>query len=88
MPAIARIGDHISHGGVIVSGSSNVFANNKSVARATIDGALCLVHGLQLITTGSPNVFCNGYPVARVGDLIACGAVITDGSPNVFINGD
>lgn len=83
----AREGDHITHGGFIVGGSSNVFVNSLASARATIDSALCLIDDLQLIAAGSSTVFINGYPAARRTDPIQCDALIDDGSNNVFIGG-
>lgn len=79
--AIARIGDSISHGGTITSGSPNWKCNGIAIARVT-DTANCFVHGPVTITTGSPNYQCNGLAIARIGSLCSCGATITTGSPN------
>lgn len=86
MPAAARKGDPISHGGEILDGSGNVFVNGVPKARKT-DPVFCVIHGIQSVVQGSPDVFVNGLPAARVGDLISCGAIIVAGSPNVFVNG-
>jgi uncharacterized Zn-binding protein involved in type VI secretion len=83
MPAVARIGDPISHGGAIIEGSPNVFANGAQVARIG-DAVYCDIHKEQVIVSGSGTVFANGSGVAREGDEISCGAVIIQGSPNVF----
>lgn len=86
MPAVARKGDTISHGGYIVDGAHTVFTNGIETARKT-DPVLCDIHGPTTIAEGSPNVFAEGLEVARIGDHTACGATIITGSPNVFANG-
>lgn len=48
MPACARIGDSISHGGAIIEGSGNVFAEGLGVARMG-DKVYCSEHELQTI---------------------------------------
>ncbi len=83
MPKVARLGDAISHGGTIASGSPNTFVNGLPLARVG-DLVLCDIHAEQAIVSGSPDVFCNESPVARLGDAVSCGAVIIEGSPNVF----
>lgn len=69
--------------------SSNVFTNSRPAARAHIDKAFCSPHmpPPPPIATGSDSVYINSMPAARVGDKIACSAVIVEGSPNVFIGG-
>lgn len=86
MPSVARVGDTHNHGGNIITGSPNVFANNLGVARIG-DRVFCIKHGIQSIASGSRTVIANGAGVARVGDRTTCGAVITSGSPNVFAGG-
>ncbi|KFE46168.1 PAAR domain-containing protein [Pseudomonas congelans] len=75
--------------GQIVSGSSNVYINGESAARAHVDQAKCDEHSSrpQVIAQGSSNVYINGHPAARVGDRTACDAKIVVGSSNVFIGG-
>ena len=85
MPGVARIGDPISHGGAITSGSLKVLANGLGVARIG-DSALCDIHGTTTIVSGSVKVFAEGLGVARIGDVTACGAVISGGSLNVLAN--
>jgi uncharacterized Zn-binding protein involved in type VI secretion len=86
VPAAARFGDEIDHGGVIFEGSPNVFINGPMSARVG-DGVFCEIHGTQVIATGSLTVLVNGQPKARVGDLCSCAASIITGSPNVFVGG-
>ncbi|NHZ35784.1 RHS repeat-associated core domain-containing protein [Massilia rubra] len=75
--------------GLVKTGSPNVFANGKAVARAQVDVAACSSHAPtpQLVAEGSSTVFVNGKPFARVGDMILCSAKIQSGSPNVFVGG-
>jgi uncharacterized Zn-binding protein involved in type VI secretion len=81
----ARIGDLISHGGEIITGSPNRTINNRKTARVT-DLASCVIHGTVSIVTGSPDTFSENLPVARIGDLCSCGAVIVTGSDDTFTN--
>jgi uncharacterized Zn-binding protein involved in type VI secretion len=81
----ARLGDPISHGGVIITASPDVKANGIAVARLT-DQVMCAFHGVQTIVTASTDVTANNLGCARVGDLCSCGAVIMDGSPDVYTN--
>ena len=83
MPGVARVGDAISHGGSITTGSAKVFADGFPVARIG-DSANCSVHGAVVITDGSSNVFAEGLGVARIGDSLSCGATIVSGSVKVF----
>ena len=79
MPQVARLGDAISHGGVIVQGSPNVFVDGRPVARRG-DKVVCALHGPQTIISASSKVYANGLGVARIGDTTSCGATIISGS--------
>ena len=83
MPQVARIGDPISHGGAIITGSDNVFANGIGVARVN-DLVNCAQHGIKLLIEGSDTVWVNGRGCVRVGDQAECGAIVTAGSENVI----
>jgi uncharacterized Zn-binding protein involved in type VI secretion len=85
MAKIIRIGDPGSHGGSVTTGSLDVFANGKKVARVG-DTYSCPIHGANPIVTGSANTFANGQAVARVGDTTACGATLQGGSLNTEAN--
>ena len=78
---IARIGDHLDHGGQIIEGSPIWTCNGIPIARVD-DHANCAVHGLVKIKTGSPNWSCNGKKIARITSLCECGAKIITGSGN------
>jgi len=78
MPQVARIGDigvgycyvHGSQVGRIVTSSTNVFAENKGVARVgDIVVAGCGHTGV--IVKASNTVLTNGRGTARVGDIFA-----------------
>jgi uncharacterized Zn-binding protein involved in type VI secretion len=79
--AIARIGDTLDHGGMILTGSPNWQCNGIAIARVG-DTAHCNIHGTVTITTGSPNWTVNSQAMARIGSLCSCGAVINSGSSN------
>jgi uncharacterized Zn-binding protein involved in type VI secretion len=83
MAQVARQNDMHSHGGYIVNGSPDTFANGLPVARQG-DMAMCSQHGMVQIITASSTVFANGHPVARVGDMLSCGAQIITGSPDTY----
>lgn len=74
-------------GGVLISGSSDVFINQAPAVRR---GDRIASHGLAahrspVIVGGSNNVFINNRPACRRGDPGNCGHRAT-GSTNVFIN--
>lgn len=81
MPAVARLGDPHSHGGVIITSASRTKVNGILIARVG-DLINCPIHGVNPIVAGSPKFKIEGQLVARVGSLCACGAVISGGSPN------
>lgn len=74
-----------SAGGLLISGSTNVFVNGSGACRI---GDVIQSHGdsphtTSLVVTGSNTVFVNGIPVSRFGDVSSCGHQLT-GSLNVF----
>jgi uncharacterized Zn-binding protein involved in type VI secretion len=85
-PPAARLGDTISHEGVIVTGSPDVFVEGPPSARLT-DEALCDIHDEQSIVSGSLTVLVNGLPKARIGDSISCEATIVTGAATVLVGG-
>ena len=76
-------------GAIVGPGSINVFVNGRPAARAHLDMTMCAKHPQTMlpIATGSSTVFINTQPAARVGDTIACSAVITAGADAIFIGG-
>jgi len=82
MPAVARQGDAISHGGTITGGATRTTVEGTPVARQG-DAVSCAQHGPQTITGGSATVLVEGQPVARVGDAVSCGATIVSGAGTI-----
>lgn len=78
---VARLGDPSSHGGTIISASSDFRVDGIGVAR-TGDQHSCPIPGHGVTTlTGTAIMQNDGKHVVRVGDTAACGAAITAGSP-------
>lgn len=75
MPKIAHIGDPISHGGLVIEASEDVFADDRAVARVG-DKVLCYLHGVVKIVTGSSTVLVNGKAAAHDGSKCSCGAIV------------
>jgi uncharacterized Zn-binding protein involved in type VI secretion len=84
--SVIRVGDPGSHGGGVITGSPDVFANEKPVARRG-DLYDCPIHGVNPIVSASTDTFVNDRGVVRVGDLTLCGAILIEGSPDTFCNG-
>lgn len=85
MPAIAHLGDALSHGGAVIEASGTVFADGRAVARIG-DRVSCAQHGLQRIVSGAESVVTNGRGTAIDGSRCSCGArVIATGT--VFAEG-
>lgn len=76
-----------SAGGLITSGSDNVFVDGSKLARVddTIQSHGIGAHSSATIKTGSTGVFCNFKAVARQGDPATCGDVISSGSGDVIV---
>lgn len=81
---VARLGDQISHGGVITGASPNVKANSRRVARLG-DTAQCNKHGTVTIISAATRAKANSRGIARYRDLLSCRATIITASHNVFI---
>jgi len=86
MPGATRVNADLA-GGVILTGSNNVFYNGSPAARkgSRIAGHGRTPHSSPIMIQGSPNVFVNGIEACKQGDAASCGHRAT-GSPNVFIN--
>ena len=95
MPGIARIGDiglvHCS-GYSIVSGSTDVLANGRGVARIGDKsgphlmpaGKKCKPH-TSTIANGAAQVLVNGRPAARIGSGLTMCTRIISGSLDVLV---
>ena len=94
MPAVQRVGDTNTAGGVILNGDASVLINGQTIA---IQGSSVSPHpccGAQgcpptpcSAKTQSSNftVLINGIPVVLAGDVDTCGHPRSAGSPNVFV---
>lgn len=82
----ARVGDAIGHGGVLVTGSGDVFMNGIPAGFVAGSVAVCALHAsAQAVVVASGTVFINRLPAAFVGGVTSCGAPIVSGSPDVMI---
>ncbi|GHH59399.1 PAAR domain-containing protein [[Pseudomonas] boreopolis] len=75
MRPIIVVGDRLSHGGSVVSGTSSSDIHGKLIARVG-DRVVCAVHGTNSIATGDSTLMFDGQAVARHGDKTACGAML------------
>jgi len=85
MPEIHRLGDlnsGPSGNDIAISGSGNVFVNNKKVIRQgdTDIGP----QGTDIYVSGSSTVFVNNKQVIRKGDMDNKGDTVKTASPNVY----
>jgi uncharacterized Zn-binding protein involved in type VI secretion len=80
---IGHIGDHCTHGAVIITGAATTGANSLPVARLG-DLVNCPIHGINpFVSNCSPTVYHLGQPVTINGSVTQCGAVLVLGSNNV-----
>jgi uncharacterized Zn-binding protein involved in type VI secretion len=80
---IGHIGDHCTHGAVIITGSASTGANSLPVARLG-DLVNCPIHGVNpFVSNCSPTVLFEGKPVTTNGSVTQCGAILILGSNNV-----
>lgn len=80
---VARLGDQNSHGGVILTGSTDKLTNGLSTA---ILGSQCScpIHGTNsIVTVQQTTVLTDGSVTAVDAAIMQCGAVIILGSQNV-----
>lgn len=85
MPGACRAEQDVA-GGVIASGSQNVFVNDRPLVRVgdRISGHGSGKHGGPVMATGSSTVKTNGISTCKQGDVASCGHSAT-GSDNVRI---
>ena len=79
---VARLGDPSSHGGTIITASSDVLTDGIGAARNG-DSHQCPIigHGVTVLTGTGATLIDGGRARVRVGDVAGCGAAITAGSP-------
>lgn len=85
MPAVARIGDVSSHGGVLIAPvNKDVITSDRPTAHiGTLHACPIPGHGVTPVVTGIPDVLNGGPPIATVGSVCGCGAVVVTGSGDV-----
>jgi uncharacterized Zn-binding protein involved in type VI secretion len=87
MPGVVRNSGQDVAGGALVSGSGDVFANNKPVVRVgdAVAGHGPGPHAGPVMASGSGNVFTNNIKTCRAGDVATCGHPAS-GSGDVNVN--
>jgi uncharacterized Zn-binding protein involved in type VI secretion len=74
MSGVARLGADVA-GGLILTGSQDVFVNGTGAARIgdAVQGHGNGEHSNPVLVTGSSTVFVNDIPLCRAGDISSCG---------------
>jgi uncharacterized Zn-binding protein involved in type VI secretion len=80
---VIRLGDSTSHGGKVLTASSNVFYGGIEVARVGDSVSCPKCKGTYTIVSGAQSVF-NNEQIARNGDSVSCGAKLIAGSGATF----
>lgn len=82
MKGVIRLGDSTSHGGKVISASSDVFVHGVAVAREG-DTCTCPINGHSpcVISDGDPMVLDHGKHVAFEGHKTSCGATLISSNP-------
>ena len=81
---LARLGDPMTHGAKVITGSTDKLSDSLPTARMG-DTVYCPIHGVNRIVNVSSTVITDGKPTATVTSRAACGAVIIGGSTNILI---
>lgn len=93
MPAVQRVGDQNSAGGIILNGNNTVLINGRAVA---IKDSLVSphvpcgqrgqdIHCNAKTQTKNSTVLVNGIPLVLTNDIDTCGHARVGGSPNVTV---
>ena len=94
MPAVQRVGDQDSAGGVILNGDSTVLVNGRAVAirGASVSPHPCCgrrgcppVHCSAKTQASNSTVLVNGVPIVLSSDVDTCGHPRSGGSPDVTV---
>lgn len=72
------VGDSLSGGGTVVSGSPFTDIDGSAMARVG-DRAICKAHGPGTIVSGDTTLIIDGNPAARHGDKVSCGCQLIAG---------
>jgi len=94
VPAVQRVGDKDSAGGVILNGDSTVLVNGRAVAirGASVSPHPCCgargcppTHCNAKTQASNSTVLVNGVPIVLTSDVDTCGHPRSGGSPNVTV---
>ena len=94
MPAVQRVGDQDSAGGVIQNGDNTVLINGRAVAiqGASVSAHPCCgqlgcppTHCNAKTQAKNSSVLVNGVPLVLTGDIDTCGHARTGGSADVTV---
>ena len=94
MPAVQRVGDQDSAGGVILNGDSTVLINGRAAAirGASVSPHPCCgrrgcppVHCSAKTQANNSSVLINGVPLVLTSDVDTCGHSRSGGSPDVTV---
>lgn len=99
MTNIARVGDLVETGGIILDGATTVSCNGQLLAligshisthdccgqggNSTTIGTPCTLHCSAVIITGIPTVTCEGRQVAHITSICSCSHKVIIGSGTV-----
>jgi uncharacterized Zn-binding protein involved in type VI secretion len=94
MPAVQRVGDQNSAGGIILNGDNTVLINGRAVAikDSSVSPHPCCgqrgcppTHCNAKTQTKNSTVLVNGIPLIFTNDIDTCGHPRVSGSPNVTV---
>ncbi|EAA8471446.1 PAAR domain-containing protein [Salmonella enterica subsp. enterica] len=87
MKGFVVLGDKTTHGGTVISASSTMVVNGKSVALIG-DKVSCPVpgHGVNAIVEGTAHWVSDGKLVVVDGCQCECGCKVISGAPEMSIN--
>jgi uncharacterized Zn-binding protein involved in type VI secretion len=94
MPAVQRVGDQNSAGGVILNGDNTVLVNGRAVAvqGVSVSPHPCCgrrgcppTHCNAKTQANNSSVLVNGIPLVLVGDVDTCGHARASGSADVSV---
>ncbi|WWW35789.1 PAAR domain-containing protein [Stenotrophomonas rhizophila] len=81
------VGDSLSSGGTVVSGSPFTDIDGSAMARVG-DRVICKTHGPGSIVSGDATLIIDGNPAARHGDKVSCGCQLIAGRQSLaFVDG-
>jgi len=94
VPAVQRVGDQNSAGGVILNGDNTVLVNGRAIAiqGASVSAHPCCgrkgcppTHCNAKTQANNSSVLVNGVPLVLTGDVDTCGHPRAGGSADVIV---